>query len=1215
MNFFVPNQVLACDAINWVNFNLGKLELELLIDTGASLSAIKYEILDLTSLILHKSELSINGIGGILKSEGFVYLPLKYEGFNFSHKFHVFKNLPCKAIGILGQDFIRRYRGVIDYSTDTLSLQTSQNTVILPMHYYQHILTIGPRCEVIKYLPTRVNYDCVIYPKEIQEGVFLASVVSRPKNGKIPIRLLNTTEKEVSLNLKDIEIDSLDNYDFCNFDVPDVSVERVKTLFSLLNLPSYLKKDELLSIEQICAKYSDIFHLPEDKLTVTNIYEQSIKLKDNATPVYRKQYRIPFAQKDELSKQIDKMIENGIIEKTSSEWSSPLLLVPKKEDKNGKRQWRVVIDYRQLNERIQDDKFPLPNITEILESLSGVFYFSHCDLSQSYYQCSLEQESRKYTAFTTSTGQYQMCRLPMGLKISPSTFSRLMTIAMSGLNYEKCIIYMDDLIIFGKNLIEHNKNLMSVFTRLRKVNLKINPLKCEFLKRQILYLGHVISAEGILPDPEKIRVVERYPTPTCADDVKRFVAFANYYRKFIHRFGEIVIPLNKLSRKNAKFEWTSECENAFDTLKKLLSKPPVLDYPDFSQNNEFILQTDSSGKAVGSVLCNNNGKPVAYASRSLNKAELNYATIEKELLAVVWSIKYFRPYLFGKKFVIRTDHKPLIYLFNMTNPSSRLTKFRLLLEEYDFRVEYVKGRDNVVADALSRIIITSDELKEMNKNVMCVITRAQARKKIIESADDDNTTSSDDRTDHPKIAEVLKKCCSDIELIILPDMTLRRVLNNQGQDIIISNNGNLCYCRSKNNIFASQSSLSVNSRDDLLKEMALLCKSLNIEEIVVVKTNKNRTFIEWLAKYIAKNINKDFPRICIIKDVQRIYTDEEKKIIMNDFHLLPSSGHVGIRRMVNNIKKYYYWPSLEKDVRCYVSKCDKCQKQKYTIIHKEPLSITTTASTSFQKLFLDIVGPIDRDDNGFCYILTLQCELSKYVEAFPLRTKTTTEVAKVFAENFILRYGIPKEIASDRGSEFTSKVMSEMCNILNIKQTIATSYHHQSIGALENTHKVLGAYLRIQTNNHSSSWSSWLPYWCFSYNTTVHTETKYTPYELVFGQLCRLPNNLSSTVEPLYNFDNYVSEFKYRMQKAQHDAKCNLILSKQKRKEQHDKSIKPIVYKPGDSLLLKNETGTKLDALYSGPYDVIIDLAPNVKINMDGKDVIVHKNRTKLYKE
>lgn len=229
------------------------------------------------------------------------------------------------------------------------------------------------------------------------------------------------------------------------------------------------------------------------------------------------------------------MLENDIIEEGQSEWASPLLLVPKKSDNPNEKKWRVVIDYRKLNEQIQHDKFPLPNINEILDSLSGAIYFSHLDLSQSYYQLKLDPESRKYTAFITDK-QYQMKRLPMGLKTSPSAFSRLMTIAMSGLNYEKCLIYLDDLVSFGRSLEVHNKNLISIFERLRKVNLKVNPEKCQFLKKELLYLGHVVSSQGVYPDPQKTIIIQNYPRPSNSDEIKRFVAFANYYRLVCAKF-------------------------------------------------------------------------------------------------------------------------------------------------------------------------------------------------------------------------------------------------------------------------------------------------------------------------------------------------------------------------------------------------------------------------------------------------------------------------------------------------------------------------------------------------------------------------------------------------------------------------------------------------------------------------------------------------------
>lgn len=312
---------------------------------------------------------------------------------------------------------------------------------------------------------------------------------------------------------------------------------------------------------------------------------------------------------------------------------------------------------------MEDEKFPLPCITEILDSLSGAVYFSHLDLSQGYYQVELDASSRPYTAFTTDRGQYQLKRLPMGLTISPSAFSRIMTIAMSGLNLESCFIYLDDLIVFGSSLFNHNKNLLKVLQRLREINLKLNPSKCDFLRKEILYLGHIISAGGISPDPEKVRVVEKCPCPKDANETKRFVAFSNYYRKSEVYTKHIVEPLNKSTRKNILFEWNEDCQNSFEALKQSLLRSPVLQYPNFSEGNRFILRTDASGCAIGAILSNGNDRPVAYASRVLNSAERNYVTIEQELLAIVWAVKHFIPYLFGRNFDILTDHRPLIYFF------------------------------------------------------------------------------------------------------------------------------------------------------------------------------------------------------------------------------------------------------------------------------------------------------------------------------------------------------------------------------------------------------------------------------------------------------------------------------------------------------------------------------------------------------------------------
>lgn len=386
-----------------------------------------------------------------------------------------------------------------------------------------------------------------------------------------------------------------------------------------------------------------------------------------------------------------------------------------------------------------------------------------------------------------------MKRLPMGLKISPSSFSRVMTLAMSGLNMEKCFIYLDDLVVFGRSLDLHNKNLIDVFERLRKVNLKLNPNKCNFLQTKLLYLGHIVSEKGVLPDPEKNKAVQNYPVPKNSDEVRRFVAFCNYYRKFIKNFAEITLPLNQLCRKNVTFDWSTQCNNSFETLKRLLTSPPILEYPDFSSKNEFILQTDASGLAIGAVLCNKNMRPIAYTSRPLNNAERNYPTIQKELVAIVWAIKYFRPYLFGRKFTIITDHKPLLYLFGMKDPSSRLLKFRLSLEEYDFEIKYQQGKNNTVADALSRII-TSDELKNISQNIATVLTRAQKRnlERMQEGKEGESnpipSIDTDNQPDQLRVVEILRIPERSVEMVLVNGESIKGLKNNicvEGNNIVI----------------------------------------------------------------------------------------------------------------------------------------------------------------------------------------------------------------------------------------------------------------------------------------------------------------------------------------------------------------------------------------------------------------------------------------------
>lgn len=407
-------------------------------------------------------------------------------------------------------------------------------------------------------------------------------------------------------------------------------------------------------------------------------------------------------------------------------------------------------------------------------------------------------------------------------------------------------------------------------------------------------------------------------------------------------------------------------------------------------------------------------RPVAYASRPLNKAELNYPTIQKELTAIVWAVKYFRPYLYARKFTIMTDHKPLVYFFGMKDPSNRMLKFRLLLEEYDFKIVYLKGKDNVVADALSRVCITSDELKSMHEGIMTlnVLTRAQKRKLDENSKNVSPILSkaTDKRSDQPRVVELLRKPCDMVEMILMEKYKVDKYRKN---DLVTIEEECFVYIPSKNTLGINLNFMAQFSRIEFVTKLEKFCNKTNIKEICIIKNKENEEFICGLCNELKLLKAWTGPRVCILRGVQRIDDEKVKKFILHDFHLLPTSGHAGVRSMTNNIKRQFYWPSLVKDVYDFVSKCPKCQKTKYCRYTKQPMTITTTASAGFQKIYLDLVDPLDKDEDGNCYILTIQCELTKFIEAYPIKNKETVSVAKAFVHNFILRFGIPESIATD----------------------------------------------------------------------------------------------------------------------------------------------------------------------------------------------------------
>lgn len=674
-----------------------------MVDTGASISIIKQLGLGEQHPLDVSKKCLISGVTDTqVKTLGEVELSLSYDGIAFTHNFQVVNtNFPMSVEGIIGRDFLKQYHANIDYDSEILKINTAQTELEIPLQssLQDGSFILPPRSEVVRPITTRSIG--LIKSQELRKGVFVANSIV---NQNSYVRLLNTTMYNQRIDKLDLKLHDLTQYNVMNVqNAQEARDQRLQQLLEALNLNN-VNSPQKASIADICIEYADVFSLESDPLTVNNFYDQDIRLSDNS-PVFIKPYRLPHAHQAAIKGQIQKLLETDVIENSISPYNSPILLVPKKGAKSFD-EWRLVVDYRQLNRKVISDKFPLPRIEEILDQLGRARYFSVLDLRSGFHQIEIDPSSREFTAFSTNSGHYQYKRLPFGLKISPNCFQRMMNIAMAGLSPERAFLYIDDLIVFGCSEKQHNNNLKAVLERCREYNLKLNPKKCRFLLKTVTYLGHQITDHGILPDPEKYQVVKRYPVPKSADEVRRFVAFCNYYRRFVPNFADIAIPLNKLCKKNATFIWSNDCQMAFEELKQALISPPILIYPNFEET--FYLHTDASDLACGAVLSHlREGKylPISYASRKFTRGEANKSTILREATAIHWAIKHFSPYLTGRRFVVTTDHKPLIYLFNMKNPSSKLVRMRLDLEEFDFEINYIKGKENVCADALSRVSI------------------------------------------------------------------------------------------------------------------------------------------------------------------------------------------------------------------------------------------------------------------------------------------------------------------------------------------------------------------------------------------------------------------------------------------------------------------------------------------------------------------------------
>ena len=757
-----------------------------------------------------------------------------------------------------------------------------------------------------------------------------------------------------------------------------------------------LTESESVLFKELLIRYRDTFFDPTGEPGRTTLGMHNIKLKDD-TPVKEPPRRVPLYKRQVIDEEIKKLEDKKFIEKSNSPWSSGLVLVQKKDSS-----WRLCVDYRRINEKTIKDAYPIPRIEDNIDALSGSKWMSVLDLNMAYHQVPMNPADKEKTAFSTPRGGlYQYVTMPFGLCNSGATFQRIIETAMRGLQWQILVLYLDDIIVFSKTFDEHLENLQRVFQRLSDAGLKLKSSKCSFFKHEVQFLGHIVSADGVRTDPSKVKAIVNMKSPTNVSELRSFIGMVSYYKKYIKNFSKLAKCLFDLLQLKTPWKWSSECEETFRILKDKLASSPILAYPQID-GGEFILDTDASQFGIGAVLSqiqDGHERVIAYASRTLHKAEKNYCVTRKELLALVYFVKYFKHYLLGRHFTLRTDHGSLTWLYKFKDPDGQIMRWIQQLSCYDFKIIHRPGSKHGNADALSRIVVDNQEFCKQCKLPW------NYEYNTLETVKESTTNHSDE-------SDTIDLQCNEQN----SETSENVIVGAIDEDLISSQNSNKtptkrgpkrnapvrAKARKKPNIDLSPESIRQMQMND--KDIGPVLRFKEVSDTqpakdTIAQYSPNVRF--WISRWQLLQIkngmlcefwedsqNHNRWRICAPNAIQ--------KYILWQIHDSPVSGHQGINRTWLKAKVCpFYWKGMRQSVIDYVRSCDICDEKKDPMHLKRHELKSYVTGGRFERIGTDLAGPFPVSDNGNMYILVVVDYFTKLTEIFPLpnmEAETVTDV-------------------------------------------------------------------------------------------------------------------------------------------------------------------------------------------------------------------------------
>ena len=938
-------------------------------------------------------------------------------------------------------------------------------------------------------------------------------------NIDVPVRVANNGNRPFTLQPRAI-CAQMEVVNVVAVDKPNDENDIPEMLF---NLDSISDPSQRKEVEDFLHSWKSVFSLHDNDVGYTTAVCHEIKLVDEQ-PFKQRYRRIPPAMIDEVRTHLQQLYDAGIIRPSHSPYNSNIVLVRKKDGS-----LRICIDYRQLNKATIRDAYALPRIDQIFDYLSGAKYFTVLDMKSGYHQVPIKEEDIFKTGFTAGPlGHWEFCRLPFGLTNSPATYQRLMEHVFRDIHLDFVQIYLDDVLVFSSSFEEHIDHLKQVFERLKSFNLKLAPKKCKFFQKSVRYLGHIVSQDGISVDPEKTSKVAEWKVPENAKDLHRFLGFANYYRKYIKDFARIARPLTELlsgdncSRKRKKFpscstiwKWEAEQQESFDKLKECLTNAPVLGYPD--PDSPFELHIDGSRQALGAVLYqrqNGQLKVIAYASRTLNKAESHYEVHKIEFLALKWAVtERFQDYLYGARFTIYTDNNPLTFVLTSAHLDATGHRWVAALAAFNFDIKYRSGKSNVDADCLSRLDSSSSEIRKEVVQAICHVQQPWIHALSVQIPDDADVGGTPAHWSLSKWEEYQRN-----DQVISPIIPFVR-------DGV---------CPNRNQI--------PTDSWPLLKEF----DKLHIK-------------------------NNGLYRTVIVNDMpseQIVLPTCLKHIVLHQLH--DNMGHMGRDRTIHLVKERFFWPKMTSEVENYISSCRRCLQRKSPPSRAPLVPIVTTQP-------LEVVSmdhlTLEPSKGGIQHILAITDLFTRFAVAVPVQNLSAKATAKAFLNNFIVHYGIPLRIHSDQGGAFESKLIKELCSLLGIEKSRTSAYHPEGNGMTERFNRSLLNMLGTLEPHSKLDWKSQVAPLVHAYNCAPHAATGFSPYLLMFGRHPNLPVDvvmgIQRSSDSVDSLPSFVSDLREKLSHSYEVARKMSDISKGRHKQLKDRRCNAAVLTVGDRVLVR----------------------------------------------